>query len=73
MSKPNPRRPIVVHVYRIDGGHRTFEFSVVGGWKSFAEEQFADSTVYKVKVWDTRKGDIEPNNPNAEALVLEWV
>ncbi len=29
--------------------------------------------VYKVKVWDLRKGPVEPNNPNAVGLIKEYI
>lgn len=45
--------------------------------KSEAEEYCRDNFqvfgIYKVKLWDLSLGQVEPNNANAKALILELV
>lgn len=63
---------IVVHVYAYSGGEvKKMDDKVMA--IAFAKREFRRINVYKVKVWDTEKGPIERNNPNAKALVFEIV
>ena len=38
-----------------------------------ADRIWEDDDVYRVKVWDLRKGPIEPDNPNAVGLIKEYI
>lgn len=40
---------------------------------AIAAEYWDLEDVYKVKVWDLRKGPIEPNNPTAPGLIKEYI
>lgn len=41
--------------------------------RDLARINFDIPDVYKVKVWDLQKGDIEPNVVNAPGLILELI
>lgn len=62
----------VVHVYSFSTVTEKL-FSIQKDAVEYANDSFCNSTVYKVKVWDITKGKIEPNRPNARALVMELV
>lgn len=67
-------KKIKVHVYKIfstTSAHTEFSFNEKDIAIQFAEREFQRKNVYKVKVWDLSKGEIERNNPNAAALILE--
>lgn len=66
-------KPIVVHVYYMQGDVSEYNYTSAGLAKDFARVCFKNAEVYKVKVWDLRRGEIERNSPNAEALILELV
>jgi len=62
----------VVHVYGFPDMQEK-KFSDYVEAYQHAVHSFNKSNVYKVKVWDITKGNIEPNRPNARALILELV
>lgn len=62
----------VVHVYGFPSVTEK-TFSIQRDATEHAKDCFNKSNVYKVKVWDLTKGDIEPNRPGAKALILELV
>lgn len=63
----------VIHVYRANGRHNEYFYDDLALARKFCGTSFKQSNVYKVKLWDTLEGPIEPNNPNAAALVVELV
>lgn len=63
-----------VHVYSTFEDPYTLQFDLEVQATETAKRQFQfGKGVYKVKVWDLRKGDIQPNNPGAAGLILELV
>lgn len=63
----------IIHVYTMAGKHNEYFYKDLALAKKFCATAFKKENVYKVKLWDTDKGPVEPNNPNAAALVLEMV
>jgi len=61
----------VLHVYKIGGDPNEYFYEDMVLAQKFAKVCFRRYDVYKVKMWDLEKGPIEPNNPNARALVFE--
>lgn len=62
-----------VHIYKfnVPPGVLTFDLEVQA--TQCAHRHFERSDVYKVKVWDTEKGPVIPNMPDAASLILELV
>ncbi len=67
------KKRFVVHVYYVNAGVEDRDFADPDAAKGFADSSFKKKSVYKVKVWDLEQGSIDPNNPNAQALVYELV
>lgn len=67
------KKNIVAHVYISSGNHSEKKFTDEKTAVEYARSEFKKPNCYKVKVWDLSKGEIERNNPNAEALIFELV
>jgi len=72
MPKDNDTGRFTVHVYTISD---TEEFFYTSGICAVldAKRFFKRSDVYKVKVWDSELGPIEPNIVNPPGLLLQLV
>jgi len=64
----------IVHVYKVTGNHNEYFYKSLELAKIFADRIFKNNPgVYKVKIWDSTLGKIEPNRHDAVALVYELV
>lgn len=60
----------ILHVYYAEGEHKEFKFTSMAKAINEAYIKFEQANCYKCKVWNLDYGPIEPNNPNAVALVF---
>ncbi len=64
----------IIHIYRVSGDHRTHFSNNYRYAVNFCNKVFTPTgDVYKIKLWDMQKGEIEPGNPDAKALVKTWI
>ncbi len=61
-----------IHVYTTTGSY-TLRSDGRADALALAAAAWEDMEVYKVKVWDLRKGPVEPNRPAAAGLIKEYV
>ena len=61
-----------VHVYQIRNVN-TYFYDDLKLAKFFADRCFRNPLTYKVNVWDTEKGKVEPNNHRAKGLVYQLI
>jgi len=62
-----------VHIYNISGNHQEYFYDNGLLAIDFARKSFKGKECYKVKVWDSELGPIEPNKVNPPGLLLHLV
>lgn len=62
-----------VHIYGLLGKRRVLKFDDQRRAEKLARLEFLNLDVYKVKIWDTTLGPVEPNKQTAPGLILHLV
>jgi len=61
-----------VHIYTMQGVEEE-QYKGKASALHAAERAWSLHSVYKVNVWDLRKGPVERNNPNAAGLIKKFI